>query len=65
MKLAMTYWYFLLSHLSIHDKSFSYASERAIITNKSTGDILEQNLVRIYNNSTNKYYAVENDTIID
>ena len=60
----MTCWYFLLI-LSIPDKSFSYASEGAINTNISAGEILEQNLVRVYNNSTNKYYAVENDTIID
>ena len=55
----------LPSHSYIHDKSFSYKSGESKSTNFSSGEILEQNLIRVYNNSTNKYQAVENDTIID
>lgn len=46
-------------------KNVSYTKSGLIITNISTGDILEHSLLRVYDNSTNKYHAVENDTIID
>ena len=46
-------------------KNVSYTKSGLISTNISTGDILEHNLLRVYDNSTNKYHAVENDTIID
>ena len=46
-------------------KNVSYASGGLISTNISTGDIIKQNLLRVYDNSTNKYQAVENDTIGD
>lgn len=48
-----------------HMKNVSYASGGLISTNISTGDIIKQNLLQVYDNSTNEYQAVENDTIID
>ncbi len=45
----------LPSHSSIHNKKFSYPSGGAMHTNISTGEILEQNLIRVDDNSTNKY----------
>jgi pterin-4a-carbinolamine dehydratase len=53
------------SHSHIYNKNLSYPSEGSISTNISIGDILEQNLIRVHDNSTNKYQAVENNTIID
>ena len=46
-------------------KKVSYTKSGLLGTNINTGDILEHNLLRVYDNSTNKYHAVENDTIID
>ena len=42
-------------------KNVYYTKRGLIITNISTGDILEQNLLRVYDNSTNKYNAIKND----
>lgn len=42
-------------------KNVYYTKRGLIITNISSGDILEQNLLRVYDNSTNKYNAIEND----
>lgn len=60
--------YYLLvlpSHSYIDNKNFSYSSGGSISTNIGTGEILEQDLIRTYDNSTNWYQPVENDTIID
>ena len=46
-------------------KNVYYTKSGLISNNTSTGHILEQNLLRVYDNSTNKYHAIENDSIID
>ena len=54
----------LPSHSYIHNKNIFYARGGSVSVNISTREILEQNLILVYDNSTNKYQAVENDTII-
>ena len=55
----------LPSHSYIHNKSFLTQAEKQEAQISVPGEILEQNLIRVDDNSTNKYHAVENDTIID
>lgn len=55
----------LPSDLYFHNKYVSYPNERSMNSSINTGDILEQNLIRIHNNFTNEYQAVENVTIMD
>lgn len=50
----------LPSQSYFHNKNISYESGGSISTNICTGEILEQNLIQVYDNSTNKYEAVEN-----
>ncbi|MDN5846566.1 MAG: hypothetical protein L0H53_09875 [Candidatus Nitrosocosmicus sp.] len=59
----MTSWHFLLIYIFI----LKMAHPNGGSTNPgiNTVDILEQNLIRLLDNSTNMYQAVENVTIMD
>ena len=43
----------------------SHTKSGLISTNISTEDMLEHNLLRVCDNSINKYHSIENDTIIN
>lgn len=55
----------LPSHSYIKNKNFTYFSGGLLSTNISIGEILEQNLLQLHDNSTNNYQAVKYDTILD
>lgn len=55
----------LPSHSYINNKNFTYSSGGLKSTNISIGEILEQNLINLQDNSTNNYQAVKYDTILD
>lgn len=55
----------LPSHSYIKNKNFTYSRGGLLITNISIGEILEQNLIRLQDNSTNNYQAVKYSTILD
>ncbi len=51
------------SHFSMDN--VSYTKSGLVSTNISRGDILEYNLLGVYDKSPNRYHTVENDTIIN
>lgn len=53
------------SHSYINYKNFTNSCGGLISTNISIGEILEQNLLQLQDNSANNYQAVKYDTIID
>ena len=49
------------SHFSM--ENVSYTKSGLLSTNIGRGDILEYNLLGVYNKSPNRYHTVENDTL--